>query len=364
MILLKNNLKNLVRLDNPKTSRLGYLRLDKNENLIPIGQDFIDLVKSKINQDLISTYPEVYSLYQKISDWLAVDLDQIYVSAGSDGAIKAVFEVFVEEGDEVISLHPTYAMYSVYSKMFGANLKKIEYNHDLTLQYDKIIQSITDRTKLICIANPNSPTGTIIKKLDLFEIIEYAQEKDVLVLIDEAYHMYYPETFISDVSSFSNLIVTRSFTKALGLASARLGFAVSNPYIIGCLKKVRPIYEVNSFSILLGKLIIDNENVVMENMKRFNEGKQYLLESLDSIGIKFFNTYANFILIDVGTQERALNIKEELYKRKILINGGYTDIPLDRCIRASISEKKHMQIFVDNLNDVLEIMNGTGQNNA
>ena len=124
MILPKNNLKNLVRLDNPKTSRMGYLRLDKNENLIPLGQDFIDLVKSKINQDLISTYPEVHSLHQKISDWLAVDLDQIYVSAGSDSAIKAVFEVFVEEGDEVISLHPTYAMYYVYSEMFGIRREK------------------------------------------------------------------------------------------------------------------------------------------------------------------------------------------------------------------------------------------------
>jgi histidinol-phosphate aminotransferase len=257
---------------------------------------------------LISSYPEVYSLYQKISDWTGVDLDQIYISAGSDGAIKALFEVFVGAGDEVITLHPSYAMYYVYSEMFGANLKKIEYEADLTLDHNKITQSITDRTKLICIANPNSPTGTIIKKPDLISIIEYAQEKDVLVLIDEAYYLFNPKTFLSDALSFSNLIVTRSFTKALGLASARLGFAVSNPHIIGCLKQVRPqyglilklnalrphiigclkqvrpLYEVNSFSVLLGKLIIDNEDIVTRNMELFREGKQYLLDSLISGG--------------------------------------------------------------------------------
>lgn len=364
MILPKKTLKNLVRLENSKDSRLGYLRLDKNENLIPLGEDFLDLVKSKIDEDLISSYPEVYSLYQKISDWTGVNLDQIYVSAGSDGAIKALFEVFVEAGDEVIALHPTYAMYYVYSEMFGANLKKIEYEADLTLDHNKIIQSITGKTRLICIANPNSPTGTIIEKSDLISIIKYAQEKDALVVIDEAYYMYYPETFISDVLSFSNLVVTRSFTKAMGLASARLGFAVSSPYITGCLKKVRPIYEVNSFSVLLGKLIIDNEDIALRNMELFNEGKQYLLNSLDLIGLKFFDTYANFVLIDVETRARALKIKKELYKKKILINAGYTNIPLDRCIRVSISENKYMQIFVNSLSEVLNEIDDVGQVNA
>lgn len=354
MILSKKNLKNLVRIEHPTTTRLGFLRLDKNENIIGLGDRFINQVISKIDSDLISSYPEVYSIYQKISQWLNIEQDMLYVSAGSDGAIKSVFEVFVEDGDEVITIHPTYGMYYVYSEIFGANLKKIEFNDDLSLQPAKITQAITNKTKLICIANPNSPTGTIIEHSDLLKVISLAQEKDILVLIDEAYYLYYPETFIGEVSSFSNLIVTRSFTKAYGLASARLGFAVSNPYIISCLKKVRPIYEVNSFSILLGNLIIDNENIVINNMKHFNEGKKYLLDSLSSIGLNFFKSYANFLLIDMVSREFALSVKEELYKRKILINGGYTTVPLDRCIRVSISEKKHMVTFIENLKDVLK----------
>lgn len=354
MISPKKNLKNLVRVEHPTTTRLSFLRLDKNENIIELGDSFIDLVKSRINSDLISAYPEVYSIYQKLSHWLGIEKGQIYVSAGSDGAIKAVFEVFVDEGDEVIIPHPTYAMYYVYSEIFGANLKKIKYDENLNLQPANIKKAITNKTKLICIANPNSPTGTIMERSGLLDLIGYAQERDILVLIDEAYYLYYSETFISEVSSFSNLIITRSFTKAYGLASARLGFAASNSYIISCLKKVRPIYEVNSFSILLGGLIIDNEDVVKNSMNRFNEGKEYLLDSLNSLGLKFYKSHANFLLIDMISRENAIFAKEELYKRKILINAGYTDVPLDRCIRVSISEKKHMVTFIENFNKILQ----------
>lgn len=357
MISPKKNLEKISRVEHPATTRLGFLRLDKNENIIELGDSFLNKVRSKIDSGLISSYPEVYFLYQKISQWLNIDQDRLYISAGSDGAIKAVFEVFVEDGDEVIILHPTYAMYYVYSEIFGANLKKIGYDKNLYLEPESIKKAITSKTKLICVANPNSPTGTVVERSKLLDIINYAQEREILVLIDEAYYLYYSETLISEISSFSNLIVTRSFTKAYGLASARLGFAVSNPYIISCLKKVRPIYEVNSFSILLGNLIIDNENIVMDNMKLFSEGKEYLMDSLKSLGLKFFKSYANFVLIDMGSRELALIVKEELYIRKILINAGYTNVPMDRCIRVSISEKKHMMTFIRNLKDVLQNLN-------
>lgn len=354
MILPKKNINKLMRIENPPLARMDFLRLDKNENLILSDEGLIKQIKSRIDSDFISTYPEVHTLYQKISQWLDINKEQIYISSGSDGAIKSVFEVFVNEGDSVIIPHPTYAMYYVYSEMFGAHLNTIPYDTDLNLQSSKIIEAITDKTKLICIANPNSPTGTIIEQSELLEIIDYAGKKDVLVLLDEAYYLYYIPTLIKYVSSFPNLIVTRSFSKAYGLASARLGYAISNPYIISCLKKVRPMYEVSSYSVLLGNLIIENETIIMEYMKRFNEGKEYLFGELKLIGLKFFNSHANFVLIDVGNRELALRIKEELYKNRILISAGYTDAPLNRCIRVSISEKKHMETLINNLKDILK----------
>lgn len=355
MILPKKNIRKLERVENPSISRRGFLRLDKNENIIGFEDSFLKKVRSKIDSDFLTSYPEVHLLYEKISKWLGIEKNRIYISSGSDGCIKSVFEVFVGEGDEVIIPHPTYAMYYVYSQMFGAKLKKIRYDRNLDLNYRSIIDAMSKRTKLICIANPNSPTGTVIPKRDLLDIVRTAQKKDILVLVDEAYYPYYPESFLSYVSSFSNLVVTRSFTKGLGLGSARLGFAVSNKYIIDCLKKVRPIYEVNSFSVLLGSLVLDNLSIMKKNMKLFKEGKSYLIQSLKSIGLEFFDTHTNFILIDVGTPKLVSKISKELLKRKILVRSGYTEPPLDRCIRVTIGSKKQMKKFIKNLRAVLEL---------
>lgn len=354
MLSPKENLKDLIRIDNPKQSRRDFLRLDKNENIIGFDEEFIKKICAEITSDMVTSYPETYILYEKIAEWIGVSEDKIYVSAGSDAAIKSIFEVFVEQNDEVIILHPTYAMYYVYAQMFGVNLKKIGFNDNLDLDYQEIILAITDNTKLICIANPNSPTGTIIEENGILEILRYASEKEVLVLMDEAYYMFYPKTMVLHLGKFDNLIVIRSFTKTCGLASARLGFAVSTPYIIDCLKKVRPLYEVNSFSIILGCLLLENEHVLKKNMNLFSEGKEYLLSRLTDLHLKYYPTYANFVLIDMGTPEQAINIRDQLRERKILVRAGYEEFPLSQCIRVTIERQDQMRIFVDVLEEIIK----------
>jgi histidinol-phosphate aminotransferase len=185
-----------------------------------------------VTSDFLTAYPDVGPLYKKLAQCLDIPQNQIHLSAGSDVGIKTVFEVYVESTDEVIIIHPTYATYYVYSQMFNARLIKINFDENLALPAERIIEKISATTKLICIANPNSPTGTVLPIKDLKKIIEVASENGALVLIDEAYFQFWGNSVIDLVSAYDNLIVVRTFSKALGLASARLGYLVSSSEVI------------------------------------------------------------------------------------------------------------------------------------
>lgn len=356
MILpVKKHLIDLERTKNPAKSRLGYLRLDKNENTIGFSQEFIDILKKEVNSDFLTAYPEIGSFYQKIAGWLGCAQENIYITAGSDAGIKAVFEVFVEEGNNVVLCNPTYAMFYVYTKMFQGNLIAINYKEDLSLSAEDVIKVIYEhKPKLICIANPNSPTGTILPPDGINKIIDVALQQNSIVLLDEAYYPFYQVSSVGLIFKYPNLVITRTCSKAMGLASARLGFVVGQPQIIEYLYKVRPMYETNAFAVRFAELILDNYHLVEKNLEEVKKAKEYLQEELNRFQIPYFKSYANFILINVGSFEISTQLGEALYHRKILVKAGFKDGVLKNCIRVTIGNVEQMRFFMENFKEVFE----------
>ena len=345
MIPVKEHLKHLRRTQNP-VARAGYLRLDKNESIIGFEKELVASLRKEITSDFLTAYPEVNTLYQKIARWLGCTQENIYITAGSDAAIKAMFEVFVEPGDAVALLSPTYAMFYVYTKMFQGRLIEIHYKEGLSLSAEDILDVIyKHRPKLICIANPNSPTGTILPQEDLKNVVDVAARQNSVVLLDEAYYLFYPISSIDLIYDYPNLVITRTFSKAMGLASARLGFAAGHTDIIKYLQKVRPVYETNAFAIRFAELILDSPDLIEKNVRETMRGKKYLEDELNKLGIPYFKSYTNFILIDVGSFERSVQIGDALYQKKILIRSGYNDDVLRNCIRVTIGSVKQMEFF-------------------
>ncbi len=284
MIPIKEHLKSLERVQNPAEKRIEFLRLDKNESILGFSPEFMDILRREITPDFVNTYPEIDSLYDKIAGWVGCHRDNIYITAGSDAAMKSTFEAFVELGDKVALLSPTYAMFYVYTDMFQGELIEIRYKEGLSLSAEDVLRVVERHIpKLICIANPNSPTGTILPQEGLRDIIESAVKGNTIILIDEAYYLYYPKTVIDLINDYPNLIVTRTFSKAMGLASVRLGFAAAHPEIIKCLQKVRPMYETNAFAVKLGEMVLDNLPIVENNLAEFRKGKTFLENELDNI---------------------------------------------------------------------------------
>ena len=358
MIPVREHLKSLRRVQNP-VARAGYLRLDKNENIVGFEQEFMESLRQEITSDFLTTYPELTSLYPKIARWVGCSKENIYITAGSDAAIKSVFEVFVEPGDTVALLSPTYAMFYVYTEMFQARLIEIRYKEGLSLSAEEVIKVLREqRPKLICIANPNSPTGTILPQGDLRNIVSVATEQNTVVLLDEAYYLFYPESLIDLIYDYPNLVITRTFSKAMGLASARLGFAAAHSSTIGYLQKVKPMYETNALAVRFAELVLGNMHLVERNLKEARRGKGYMEKELDRLGIPYFKSYANFVLIDVGSFEKSVEIGNALYQHKILIKSGFKDDVLKNCIRVTIGNIEQMKFFVDKFKQVFYSLGG------
>jgi len=333
--------------------RLERIRLDKNEHVGGIDPLHFSEMLKLMKPSTIEAYPEVGILYNSLSGWLKKPVENILLANGSDAAIKAIFEVYVSSGDEVIMQSPTYAMYPIYAEIFGAKTIEIKYDRELKINAAGIIDKITNKTKLVIIANPNSPTGQIMSRNEIIDIIEKARKFDSLVLVDEAYYWFYEHTFINDIEKYENLIVTRTFSKACGLASLRLGFACANSEIIKNLYKMKPVYEVNGMAVVLGKYVIENESIIFDYVEKVKAGREFLYSAMADLRFKPFETYSNFMVARCQNPEKIKKIVANCEKNNIIIKGSYPDTPLDDCIRITLGPVEYMKMAVEAIKETL-----------
>lgn len=343
MIKPKPVFENIHRTPVDYNVRLDRIRLDKNEHVGGIDERHFKKMLELLKPAAVEAYPEVGILYNAISKWLKRPVEKILLANGSDAAIKAIFEVYVSPGDEVLMQAPTYAMYPIYTEIFGGKAVEAGYDRELRLDVGELLEKIGPKTKLVVIANPNSPTGAILNRSQIESIIEKAARFDSLVLVDEAYHWFHDETFIDDIGRFDNLVVTRTFSKACGLASLRLGFATADAEIIKNLYKMKPVYEVNGVAVLFGKYVIEHEDIIHDYVKKVREGRDYLKKSLAALGFRPFETHSNFMVARYPKPESIKGIVAACEAENIIIKGSYPGTPLEDCIRITLGPVEYMK---------------------
>jgi len=352
---VKNFLKNIQRVENEELDRLQFIRLDKNEGFLKFSNKFLNKCKKIINSNFLSTYPQPYLLRNELSKFLNIKNDELYLGSGSDALIKSVFEIFIEPNDEIIIPTPNYAMYYVYGDLFQANIKKIHYNNNtLKVDVQEILDNITCKTKMIFISNPNSPVGDLLTDIELLEIIKKALKFNIMVLIDEAYYPFSNFTMIDYYRKYSNLIIIRTFSKAFALASARLGYVIAQKEVIDYFKKVRPIYEVNSFAVAIGSLIL-KEYSFNKIYSEFIKIKKYFINELKKLNIEFIDTATNFLHIKIPIEKQNAFIKY-MFDNKIILKKSGNQNFMNDYIRVSISNKLNMKIFIEKLKKFYKIL--------
>lgn len=288
--------------------------LDKNENIDPELLKLSSQILHSISSNVLNSYPEAKELYLKLSDWVGVDPENILVTPGSDGVIKTVFDAFVGDGDCVIYPEPTFAMYEIYCKMFGAEQFQLEYllgeKNEPYLDTDIIVRTLrSKKPKLFCLPNPDSPTGVVIQPSILKELLIECENCGTIMLIDEAYHPFYDWTAVDWTKNYKNLVVARTFSKAWGLAGLRIGYAVSHKETISILHKLRPMYEGSSIAIEFMARMLDHSKEMEKSVKRILEGKQFFKIEMKRLGFNVSNSEGNFIHVNFGADSERIHKK-------------------------------------------------------
>ena len=301
---------------------LSNLWLDKNECADPEMSRIVLQSLSEISAEAVFTYPDLDVLYSKVAKFSYVLPENVLLTAGSDGAIRACFESCIQSGDSIVLSRPTFAMYEVYSKVYGAHVNWLEYEKSPdgpVLEAEKIVSVIKKvKPKMVCLPNPNSPTGTVFSLIDLRKIIDAAEDTGALILIDEAYHPLYQGTVVPWIYECKHLVVVRSFSKAWGAAGLRVGYALANKELIALLHKQRPMYEVGNVSAKAIEILLDHEKDMKLSVERVKAGKKHFQDVMKAIGLPSYERYGNFLHVRFGRYADEIHkaLEDKVYYRK------------------------------------------------
>ena len=342
---------NIERTPSLNATRLGKYRLDKNEWIGKYPDLVAEIVRNALTDEVFCAYPETYGLYRELAYFHNKSIDYFHVTAGVDGAIKNCFEVFTQSGSEVVTISPTYAMVDVYCNLFRVKQVQVEYEPDLSIDLERILHFVGSQTKLVIIANPNSPTGTVISQKDLAIICQKCDDLNVPILIDEAYYGFSEITMEPLLSKFKNMMIARTFSKAFGLAGFRVGYIVASPDLISVLNKFRPMYEISSPGVIAASAMLKHFTYVKSYCTDVMESKRWLAEELRAKSIPVINTNTNFIHIDFGVNKDL--ILAELSASNFLLQGGLRLKSYEDYSRVSIGAMSIMKKFLCSIRELI-----------
>jgi len=348
------SLADIVRLREGGRERDGYVGLDRNERLAPLPGAVIAEIRAGIDSSLLTGYPSLDALYEDLADVLATPRENLLLTPGSDAAFRALHQVYVRPGDRVVMLDPSYAMYPIYARMFGATPVQVPFADDLSLGEDLLLEAIGPGVRMVLLADPNQPTGTSLPAEVLRGVLERAGECAALVVVDEAYFPFSKHTVLSWVAEHPRLVVTRTFSKAWGLAGLRVGLIVAHPEVVANLYKVRSAYDVNAVAALCVRTLLARPEVAAQFVAEVDAGRRTLAQRLPALGLTPLPGETNFQLIRCAERIEPGVLVDLVHDRGYLVKGPFTAPCLADCIRVTIGPSALMAQFCDVLEQVLD----------
>ena len=311
----------------PSEGRGGKIRLDFNENTVGASPAVVAALTRALTAESLSLYPEYSAARPKLAAHFRVAPEEMLLTNGTDEAIQLLVNTFVDDGDEVLVPEPTYAMYRFYSELAGA----------------VVVGEFTPRTKLALIANPNNPTGAWREPEECRRLLE--RHPQVLFLFDEAYFEFSGITLLPDLRRYPNLAVSRTFSKAYGMAAMRLGCLFASADNVGWIRKGQSPYSVNALAVLAAAAAIDDTAYVERYVQESIAARDRIFAGLAELSIPAYPSKANFVLFDAGP--RAIEIRDTLRARGVLVRDRSYELP--GCVRVTAGTLAQAERFLEEL---------------
>jgi histidinol-phosphate aminotransferase len=329
------------------------IKLNQNENPFDFPEDLKEETFRRFRQRSWSRYPDFIpdSLHRCLAEFVGWQKDGILVGNGSNELLQATLMVLVGSKTSVAIPFPTFTVYRLIATILGAQIVDIPLNEDMSYNVDAIIsKSLESGAKALVINNPNNPTGSAITEEGLKRILDAFPG---FVLLDEAYYEFCGHTGFKLLPEYPRLIITRTFSKAMGMAGLRLGYMMAHPEVAEQISKAKLPYNINQFSLMAAE-------VALENVDRFRPAIETLLSEKDRLekelgtirGVKVYPSQSNFFLIEVSVPPRTLF--DDLYAQGILIRDVSSYPMLSKCLRVSVGTPKENDLLLSAMRAALE----------
>ncbi len=332
----------------PSAGRDGKMRLDFNENTVGASPRVVEALQRYLSADHLTIYPEYAEAKPHLAQFFGVSADEMILSNGTDEAIQVLVNTYVDDGQEVLGLHPSYAMYRFYAEVAGAVVRELPYREpDLSFPLEELLGAIRSETRAVLIANPNNPTGTGVSLEGVEQILQRASH--AAVLIDEAYYEFCGVTALPLISRYPNLFVSRTFSKTYGMAAMRMGCLFSQASNVQYLHKAQSPYSVNMLAAVAARAAVDDQEYVRAYVAESLGAREALYAGLKRLGVASYPSQANFVLFRIG--ERSIEIRDKLREAGVLVRDRSYEIA--GCIRVTAGTREQAARFLAELEKLL-----------
>lgn len=332
----------------PLEGRAGKVRLDFNENTIGCSPA-VRRALARLTRDLVAMYPEYEATERRLARFFRVRPQELVLTNGTDDALRLVVDTFLEPGSAVLLVEPTFAMYRFYAELAGARLLALRHDDAMRFPLAQVLAVLRRRTgvrpRVFFLANPNNPTGTLLTLGALRRILRVARE--TLIVVDEAYYDFSRVTVLPWIRRYPNLIVTRTFSKAAGLAGLRVGCLFACRELADVLRKAHSPYPVNAAGLAAAEAATRDTGFIRRYAREVTHSRRELEQALAALGIATFPSAANFVLADFG--RRAPALLRNLRSQGILLRDRQSDFGCVGYVRITVGTSTQTRRLVQAL---------------